>query len=144
MKRRGFLGFAAGAAVAGPGMAKQAIEKAAIELADLQIPGNYPGAPIGLALQSGIGSTIDSAVRAQDILAQIAGMTPFLRAKYKGRTPVNALDPDIASYRSIALHAKIDWQKERNLDSILRERKGWWEKVAAGLDPYASSGNDIF
>lgn len=148
MKRRGFFGFAAGAAVAGPSMAKQAISSAVNELAALQIGGGAVP-PAGYALssqavgQGGLIGSINQIGRAQDALARIAGLTKAQRAKYKAQTYVSSLDPDIASYRSISLAAKIDWQKERNLDANINGRKSWWEKIASGFDPYMPSEDDI-
>jgi hypothetical protein len=151
MMRRSFFGVAAGAVVAGPGMAKQAIASTVSELSSLGVSSGVPTPPWGgvisggaaSAKQAGIMGAVSQIANAKDKLALLSGLTPALRAKYKARAGVHQLDPDIASYRSIALHAKIDWQRERNVEAMLRERTSWWERVAGGLDPYGPYEDEL-
>ncbi len=122
MKRRGFLGFLAGGAVAGPGMAKQA---AAATLADLNVAAlaggiagedSYYGGSTG-AIKSGRSSSGWAKVE----LAKLLTRTSEQHAHFKRRLRVHTLDPDLASYRSIALHQKIAMQRERNYARNLRD-----------------------
>lgn len=138
MKRRGFLGFAAGAVVAGPGMAKEAAAKAAQSLAlsgigqGNTLNGLSNGAPtIGYAAQQS-----NPVLQATQALAKISAMTTEQRAKRKRMMNVGAIDPDIASYRSISLSAKIDWQKERQVTAMINERRSMWQRVVDGLPHY--------
>ena len=142
MKRRGFFGLAAGAVVAGPSMAKQAMAQGLESLSLGNQLGN--GGMYGLADQAAnvgkaVGGTgmVEYIARAKQKLDLINGFTAAQRAKHKAGMHVGQLDPDIASYLSISLSAKIDMQKERNLNAFLSERKTWWQKIAGGsLDPY--------
>ncbi len=142
MKRRGFFAFAGGAAVAGPGMVKEAAAKAAQEMAlggrmlagGSNIVGSA-GAPIGYAQASASG-LIDRVLHGNNMLAKIVGMTAAQRAKFKRDQPIYAIDPDIAGYRSISLSAKLDWQRERQLERAINERKSIWQRMAEGLEPY--------
>lgn len=140
MKRRGFLGFMGGAAVAGPAMVKEAAAKAAADLS-LGKAGMLAGSMGGLAPPGGLGpavsgSLIDHLMRGRDMLKKLGAMTASDRARLKRRFDVYALDPDIASYRSIAMHAKIDWQRERNLTARLAERHSFWERFSTTGDGY--------
>lgn len=135
MKRRGFLGLMGGAAVAGPGMVKQAAAAAVGGLETLAVPGAAMLGDVGYAQSAvpwgvqGTKATLDGA----GILAKLAGLTADQRRRAKNQMHVSALDPDIASYRSIALHAKIDWQKERQFNRMLEQRKSMWTRHVAGI-----------
>jgi hypothetical protein len=135
MKRRGFFGVMAGAAVAGPGMAKEAINQISLDSLNLS-GGGVLGQTLGTggyAKQAGVFGAVDEVSQAQGMVKRLVGMTAAQRAAHKRRFHVGQLDPDIASYRSIALHAKIDWQRERNLDAAINERKTMWQRLAEGL-----------
>jgi hypothetical protein len=144
MKRRGFFGFAAGAAVAGPGMAKEAMN----ELTKLSLSGAAEGA--GFASLAGqttkglraydvasgmMGFPTDPTVYATDMVSKLIGITAAQRARLKAQQHVSQLDPDIASYRSLSLTAKIDMQRERIVNAVLTERKTWWQRLAEGITP---------
>jgi len=121
MKRRGFLGFLAGGAVAGPGMAKQA---AAATLADLNVAalaGGIPGEDQGYGAPFPMPG--DQSGWAQMQLAKLLSRTAEQHAHFKRRQRVHTLDPDIASYRSIALHQKIAMQRERDYARNLRDER---------------------
>lgn len=142
MKRRNFLGFLGGAAVAGPGMAKAAAAKAVEDLAlggGIGMPASFGGGlgpgPSGFVGQSASGA-ISQIVRAQNMLEKIAGMTAAERTKRKQQMHVGALDPDLAAYRSMSIGARMDMQRERNLERYIAERRGMWEIFADGRDPY--------
>lgn len=138
VKRRAFFGFAAGAAVAGPQVAKAAAAKVAEDLAlgsganalltSAQQPLGY-GGPIS-------GGPIDQIMRANTMLEKIAGMTAAKRAEIKRRLHVGALDPDLAAYRSMSIGARIEMQRERQFERMVAERKGFFEVMATGADPY--------
>lgn len=133
MKRRGFLGLLGGAAVAGPGMAKQAIS-------DLSIGNVLKEAGIA---QGGVFSTLGDTVAGasaaaegdwlQRELAKVLGLTAAQHAKEMREMSVVALDPDIASYRAVALHRKISLQRERDYWRRINERRGWLEERIASL-----------
>lgn len=140
MKRRNFLGFLGGAAVAGPGMVKEAAAKATADLAlghgalgGLSYAGSAPMPSYGIAAQSGM---IDQIIRAKTMLDKLAGMTAEQRARHKARLHVGALDPDLASYHSLSIGARMDMQRERQLDRLIKERRGMFEILATGGDPY--------
>jgi hypothetical protein len=131
MKRRGFFGLLAGAAVAGPGMVKEA---AAASLSDLSLPTSILNSLGDLPPQAGFGmaSTEGPSMWAAGRLAKIIGRTAAQHAYHLKRTGVHALDPDIASYRSIALHRKIRWQQERNYARDIEGERGYLEATIAG------------
>lgn len=145
MKRRGFLGFAAGAVVAGPGMAKEAAAKAAQSLAlsggAVSQGGNLLGL-VGGVSSSGYANAVSQMpgylspiANATQQLAKIAAITPEQRARRKQQMGIGAIDPDIASYKSISLSTKIDWQKERQLNMTINNRRNMWQRVVDGLMP---------
>ena len=41
---------------------------------------------------------------------------------------IRALDPDIMSFRSMSLSAKIQMQRERNYQALLVDRRNWFDK----------------
>ena len=129
MKRRGFLGFLGGAAVAGPGMVKEA---AAQTLADLSVSG------VGGSLVGGLGYGVPSAQQtsmapwAADRLAKLVGRTAAQHAFYKARTEVYKLVPDLAANRSMALHRKIGLQRDRDYERSLEGEHSSLEATIAG------------
>lgn len=138
MKRRSFFGIAAGAAVAGPRMAKQAVTEG---LESLAVSGSSLGGAVGgsYAIPAGMPSTqnpISRVMQAQSAFQKLVGITAAQRAKYRKAVHVGQLDPDIAAYRSISLGAKIEWQKDRNVDRAIGERKSMLQRVLDGLPEY--------
>lgn len=127
MKRRGFLGFLAGGAVAAPGMAKQAV---ASSMADLSLEG-ISGSVVGDG-SFGPVAVIGQSDWAAKSLAQIVGRTAQQHEYFKRRTRVDRLDPDLATYRSLALHAKIAMQRDRDYQRHLESERGYFEAVVAG------------
>lgn len=128
MKRRGFLGFMGGAAVAGPGMVKEAAAKT---LADLSL-GGIGGFPPSSPYPSGAINSLGQMEWASKELAKLGLRPAAQHAFHKRRTQVHSLDPDLASYRSIALHRKISIQRERQYERELRETKSYFEATVAG------------
>lgn len=128
MKRRGFLGFLAGGAVAGPGLAKQAVAES---IGDLGIqsagilatdPSRYYSGPVpSSAPPNWIARLLKLNTRSQ-----------LEHAFHRKRTEVYALDPDLHSYRSFAMHAKISLQRERNYIRGLENDRSWIEGAIAG------------
>jgi hypothetical protein len=150
MKRRAFFGFAAGAAVAGPGLAKEVAAKAAAELAGVGGSGamlGIPSAPFGNSFGGMIGN------EAPSLLQRAAAATGFLRSMTSDQKnelrrrfgEVHRLDSDLASYHSMSMAARIEIQKERNVEAYLASRKTWWQGVLdRGSNDYASDPfNDI-
>lgn len=132
MKRRGFLGMFAGAVVAGPSMAKQA---AAETLAGL----NVNALSGGIASQSGefppYGGAVSSSGMnnwASNELAKLGLRTASQHEFYKRRMTVHMLDPDLASFRSFALHQKIRMQRERDYERSLEGQKSQYLATIAG------------
>jgi len=135
MKRRGFLGFLAGGAVAGPSMAKQAVAG----LADLALPGagisgGYAGETAGWKINS-TGSPFSEAVSdwRLDRIAKLGLRTAAQHAFHKSRTSVHALDADLASYRSFSLGTKIRIQQDRNYWKEFHGERSWLEAQIAGF-----------
>jgi hypothetical protein len=140
MKRRGFFGFAAGAAVAGPSIAKEAIGQIAsgLEATSLGLGGqNAMGGAYGLVsgmTQAQKGGYFDPKGEALSALARLSGITAGARDRMKRTmTHVSSLDPDIASYRSLSLNAKIEMQRERQFERILSERRSYWQRMVDGV-----------
>lgn len=136
MKRRGFLGFLGGGVVAGPGVVKEA----AANLADLRIgPRKRTKSPFGLWPEEQIRSIDDHSgdkyAWEKKEIEKFARRTKEEHDFYRARTEVFQLDPDIASYRSIALHMKISMQRnriytreiERETENLLKRISGWFE-----------------
>jgi len=131
MKRRGFLGFLGGAAIAGPSMAKQAV---AATVADLNLAGlsggipvpDYDG-PVGQAI-GGSGAKEWAVAR----LAKLAIRTAEQHDYHRRSVRPNMLDPDIASYRSIALHQKIRMQRDRDYVRGLEQERASLQGAIAG------------
>lgn len=140
MKRRGFLGVMAGAAVAGPGMAKQAAAKVAEELAlgsgssslglvGGQVYGNMMPPPSAV-------NSISEIARGKNMLDKLLGMSATQKAKLRSRMHVGRLDPDLANYRSMSIGFRMEMQRDRNLERQLSDRKTMWQRLADGLNPY--------
>lgn len=129
MKRRGFLGFIGGAAVAGPSMAKQAVT-ALSDTALGQVSGSGVGSA-GLFAQS-VGYPAPS----PDIAAQLANLAGRTMAQHReemAKVYVNVLDPDIAEYRAVRLQGKIRMQREREYWRQLAQEKNWLQRAVEGM-----------
>lgn len=120
MKRRGFLSFLGGAAVAGPAMAKQAV----VGIEAMALPTIPMHGPIG-DLVGGIGGPYasgdeyDHAKWLRSRIAEVTGISDSQRRERMKDVIVTSLDPDLAANRSFSLAAKIDMQKRRNVDRQL-------------------------
>lgn len=133
MKRRSFFGLAAGAAVAGPSVLR---ETAAQVLTPTGL-GDLAGLVGGGGGQYAINETFDAkeadpVTHATTMLRNIVGITAEHRSRLKSGQHIALLDPDIASYRSISMSAKIDWQRERAVNALLSERRSFWQSILDG------------
>lgn len=126
MKRRAFLGFLGGAAVAGPQVAKSAAD---MTMADLRLPG-IAGNAMG-SLGGPVASGPDTGW-ARSQLAKLVGLSAKEREGRKMRYWADGLSPDVAVLRSVALPRKIAMSKERQFEASLRNEKGYLEGIIAG------------
>ena len=133
MKRRGFLGFLAGGAVAAPAMAKQA----AASMADLSLPH-------GLAMTQGLSSAAGQLVggyptdpgKLWSPASEAADLGQMLldlmgRKDHEERAAkqyINGLDPDLAVNRSMALHAKMAIQRRREYWRSVETERSWLQQ----------------
>lgn len=133
MKRRGFLGFIGGAAVAGPSMAKAVVAQgmeamslggAANQLGGLASSGiaasNYglnPHPPFDEPM-----SPLDPRHWLQRELAEFVGMSAQDKQDRRMRTWVQSLDPDLAVNRSMSLSAKLRIQRDRNFKTEMENQ----------------------
>ncbi len=148
MKRRGFFGFAAGAAVAGPGMAKEVAGRLTSGLS------NIPGP--GYALQDAAGSfsqfkgqagrlmdavdAFDHVANARTMLDQIGAITGAdrvrLRRQFAERQGTSSIDFDLESYRSIKPWAKQIIQVDRDIDRRINQRRSIFQRIIDGLEDH--------
>lgn len=137
MKRRGFLGFLAGGAVAGPGMVKAAAEQT---LAGLSVDGGMSG-PEGWAppMPNYVsGGTISTATLAGQLsnvahmqadLARLLGKSEARKRRERASINVHALSPDIAALRSVSLTRKVAMQRELNYAASEDHERRWIERA---------------
>lgn len=135
MKRRGFLGLLGGAAVAGPGMAREAIGMAATQIGGVNggvggLVANY-GAQATTGMNYTGGLAEPSRNWAAEQLSKLIGKTAAEIAKEKAGIYVHSLDPDLAEMRSIRLHAKMRIQREREWQRMYDREKGHLERMVA-------------
>ena len=120
MKRRAFLGFLGGAAVAGPTAAKSAAE---MTMADLRAPGVSLNSVMGDAPKS-IGECDRDPVSvkeyAQSSLKKLLGKSARRIAFEKRTRWIDGLEPDVAGLRSVSLQHKIKMSRERAYDRAER------------------------
>lgn len=119
MKRRGFLGLLGGAAVAGPGMVKQAAGSVGLEAMALPVlPVDYEATEhFGSAISGDpVGGKYDHADWLRGRIGDIVGMSDSARHERIASQQVSMLDPDLASSRSFSLSFKIQVQKRRNFE----------------------------
>lgn len=133
MNRRGFMGFLAGGAVAGPAVAQEAL--------------------VGLSSPGVLASAVPSADRAVGINAASSGSRMLSRTAALARVTndptlmamvrklaeqrigsITALDPDLAANRSFSLATKLRLQRERAIEHNLRqmldeEEQPIWRKL---------------
>lgn len=119
-----------GAAVAGPGMAKQAV---AASLGDTFLSGVGGGA-LGwgeLAPAPGI-SSAGGGTWAIERMAKLALRSAAQHAFHIKRQHISSLDPDLAANRSMALQMKVRLQREREYWRQLEGERGYLEAQIAG------------
>jgi hypothetical protein len=133
MKRRTFLGFLGGAAVAGPQAAKSAAE---MTLADLHAPGvslNATMGGIGAEPKEDYGHSAKE--YAKDKLKKLLGRSAKQVALERRTKWLDGLDPEVAGLRSVTLPNKIRMSRERaydramraDRDTLLGRIEGWLE-----------------
>lgn len=129
MKRRNFLGFLGGAAIAGPSAAKAAVSS--VGMADLAPMGiNMLGTSgVGGAPTLAWGGSTDNIGYAKDGLKKLVGMTKAERERRKRNHYFQGLDPDTASLRSISLTSKIRLAKDRSFEASERDQKTYLQGV---------------
>lgn len=122
MKRRGFLGLLGGAAVAGPGMVKQAVASAPIGIEAMGLGAlqpNYMEAPYGSSIGLQAAGSYDHAKWLKDRIAEVVGISQEERARRMAQIQPSTLDPDLAVNRSMSLTFKVAEQKRRILQRSL-------------------------
>ena len=134
MKRRGFLGFLAGGAVAAPAMAQHAVNS--IGQASIGIPvdagmlGGFASQATGYAKEAY--DTFSPKDHARTSLLKLVGKSAELIAYEKRQQHVYQIDADIAGMRSLAMHAKIRMQRERNWQAQQNSQKDYLSRVIDG------------
>lgn len=126
MKRRGFLAFLGGGAIAGPSMVKAAATQTVADLA-------IPGVGIGLGPQMPVGGPISDEMswldrNKRDLVTLLGRSMDWHRAEMR-KTEVRSLDPDLAAMRATSLSWKMRQQQERNYWRELDGRKSWLQRV---------------
>ena len=129
MKRRAFLGFLGGAAVAGPSVAKTAAQ---MTVADLSVGSHGAQFASGYAVTGGNPSSQSS--WAKEALKKMAGKSAQQIAYERRKYQIGHLDSGVASLRSVALRHKIQMTKniayERDQDMektwLQGQIKGWF------------------
>ena len=127
MKRRGFLGFLGGAAVAGPGMVKNAAAQG-MEAMSLGNSTGLLSAGIGYAGEAMQADPLpfssqgplhpsDPKHWVQRQLAEFMGRSAEELLEQRLGTQVHALDPDLAVNRSFSLSTKVRMQRDRNFEA---------------------------
>lgn len=130
MKRRGFLGLMAGAAVTGPSMAKQAV---ASGLEAMALPGIGVEAPIASigSLSRPVNDGYSHGDWLKERIAEVAGISAEERRQRIAEMQVTHLDPDLAVNRSMALWAKVREQKIRNYERAHSSELRWLKRDLA-------------
>ena len=131
MKRRGFLGFLGGAAVAGPSMAKQAVSATR---ADMNLAG-VASTTMGLVGSQASGAPYPEPY-SDDWGMRVAKLAMRSQAEHQERQRnqyISGLDPDLTTYRSFALHTKIAMQKKRDYWRSIENEKSWLQRRIDGI-----------
>jgi hypothetical protein len=143
MKRRGFFGFAAGAAVAGPGMAKEAANRLTSGLASggfpMQTVGDSFGGWKGAATISDVAESFDRVANARTMLDQIGAITGNDRVRLRrayAESYGTSLDFDLQAYQSIKPWAKQIMQVDRDIDRQINRRRSIFQRIIDGLEDH--------
>lgn len=130
MKRRKFLGFLGGAAVAGPAAAQTAATAA---MSDLAIAGGVGfGAPSAPMVDMSIGPS-DNTSWAKEQLNRLLGRSAVERAMRKQRHGIYSLDPHYAACRSISLVNKIRMSRDADFERSECREKTYYQGVVDRL-----------
>lgn len=137
MKRRGFLSLLGGAAVAGPGMVKQAAGSVGLEAMAL------PGLPMDYGVEApyssgrlggSVSDSYDHGNWLRERISEIVGMSDAERRDRIASQHVSLLDPDLAACRSFSLSFKIQEQRRRNFERYqAREHRSLVRELAEHL-----------
>jgi hypothetical protein len=134
MKRRAFLGFLGGAAIAGPSAAKTAVEMTTADLSLSKMGLAYSG--VGMATASkaiGEGFEYDHKSWAKDALKRMVGVTAAERFRKKQQFYSDGLDPNVASLRSVSLTNRIRISRDHQFERSEERERHYLEGVIAGL-----------
>jgi hypothetical protein len=111
-------------------MVKEAAAKAAMDLSigGAMLGGSAPTAQWG---EGPIGNQTPSLLqRATSATSFLRSMTRDQRAELKRRLgDAYRLDADLASYHSLSIGARMEMQRERNIEAYLASRRSWWQGV---------------
>ncbi len=138
MKRRAFLGFLGGAAVAGPTAAKSAADMAIADLAvaDLAV-GNVAFPSMGASLDGAAGgmnaATSSNIGWATERLRKLVGASDAEQRQKFRDFYVATLDPNIASCRSLSLTTRIRVSKRIQFDRQNEDRRTYLQGIIDGL-----------
>jgi hypothetical protein len=111
-------------------MVKQA---ASATLADMSLGGV---ATNGLGSAGAISTASGQLVGSDSLVGQLAKLTTRTASEHARRQReqyINALDPDLAVYRSFALHAKISIQRKRDYWRGVENEKSWLQRRIEGV-----------
>jgi hypothetical protein len=62
----------------------------------------------------------------------LARLNPDWIRRKKQERWVDGLDPDLATYRSFSIGAKVRMQRERNFDRWVKGQTNWFERALSG------------
>lgn len=119
--RRGFFGLAAGAVAAAPMLTRETVGNV--------LGGAVQGGGFANTLIGGL-SRIE---RARVDLASMLGKTAAQIAREKAMMSVHAIDGDIEAMHSLAWHAKVRMQRDREYEREQGRHRGYLEDVIAGV-----------
>ena len=133
MKRRGFLSFLGGAAVAGPSMARAAVTPVAESLSvpGVGLPSGYYGG--GMPSMDEGEDIAREVTRLRTGLAKLLGRSAEDLARERRSMSANWLDPDLAAMQSLSLDYRLKKQRDRNFQRQQEEQRGWIESRIADL-----------
>jgi hypothetical protein len=134
MNRRGFLKFLPAAVIGGKQAAAEAAEKLALGagpiggLGLMDAAGSLSG---GSYTANYIGSSVQNTDWAINDLRRL--LDPAWLAERRDEIRVQALDPDLASMKSMSLGVRMQIQKDRLLARYVERERTRLEKIIAGV-----------
>lgn len=137
LQRRKFFGLMGGAAIAGPSIAKDAVEKMPVGLGDIDVWGNSYGV-VAESIKPSKSSRILELRRL--ISGEFTKEEIEDRRRDKMRRKMQLINQEIASLRSVSGVRKIDMYQERCVvinDAISRSyNMGYLERLLSGEENY--------